>query len=478
MSIAEFSAALKNKAINEWFKMERAQGGSASASSRAQYSASNINTLVNATSDYRSAEETAQKNSFIITKDTVKQLLVDLKGVPAGTPELDDLTNIYFSAFRAKNAGVKVSRRKITVGTDMPAVYFSQISFKSITDLVNNVMNLKSGELAKFYEKGHVVGLNTELLQATATRISNIDTRGSTGKGFFLAELEKVIEYYKRLDYDSANIQPASDVKVYASVNKTITKTGITKYLVELQPKAVNQKSAQEVKATIGSIRKLFSPNGLTDKAISDLIDKIAGSVTDPKFQQDLINLKSSPDLPEMIAVNIAATIAGKPVDQNYSHKDVPIATKKVAKVDLSEINKTAKQELKKLEDLKKKLKVKVPQIKPMQESFYGLARLQLLLDSNLQDIVSANMGMGSERGVLNYQTGRFAASVKVERLSESRQGMITAFYTYMKNPYQTFEPGYAQGSPKSRDPKLLIAKSIRELAATVVGNRLRAVQA
>ena len=88
MSIAEFSAALKNKAINEWFKMERAQGGSASASSRAQYSASNINTLVNATSDYRSAEETAQKNSFIITKDTVKQLLVDLKGVPAGTSEI------------------------------------------------------------------------------------------------------------------------------------------------------------------------------------------------------------------------------------------------------------------------------------------------------------------------------------------------------------------------------------------------------
>jgi hypothetical protein len=107
----------------------------------------------------------------------------------------------------------------------------------------------------------------------------------------------------------------------------------------------------------------------------------------------------------------------------------------------------------------------------------YNLANLQILLDSNLQDIISANMGKGNERGILNYQTGRFAASVKVERLSESRQGMITAFYTYMKNPYQTFEPGYRQGSPRSRDPKLLIAKSIRELAATVVKNRLRAVQ-
>ena len=85
-------------------------------------------------------------------------------------------------------------------------------------------------------------------------------------------------------------------------------------------------------------------------------------------------------------------------------------------------------------------------------------------------------MGNGSDRRVLNYRTGRFAASAKVERLSESRAGLITAFYSYMKNPYQTFEPGFRQGSPKTRDPKLLIGKSIKEIAATLVGNRMRAV--
>ena len=85
-------------------------------------------------------------------------------------------------------------------------------------------------------------------------------------------------------------------------------------------------------------------------------------------------------------------------------------------------------------------------------------------------------MGNGDDRRTLNYRTGRFAASAKVERLSQSREGMISAFYSYMKNPYQTFEPGFAQGSPQSRDPKLLIGKSIREIAATKVENRLRAV--
>jgi hypothetical protein len=85
-------------------------------------------------------------------------------------------------------------------------------------------------------------------------------------------------------------------------------------------------------------------------------------------------------------------------------------------------------------------------------------------------------MGDGSRKDILNYRTGRLAGSAKVERLSESRTGMITAFYTYMKNPYATFSEGGKQQSPKSRDPKLLISKSIREIAAQQVGNRLRAI--
>lgn len=104
-----------------------------------------------------------------------------------------------------------------------------------------------------------------------------------------------------------------------------------------------------------------------------------------------------------------------------------------------------------------------------------SLTSLQSLINSQLQNVISANMGDGSSKRILNYRTGRFAESVKVETMSQSRQDMITAFYSYMKNPYQTFEPGFKQGTPKSRDPKLLISQSIREIAATRVGNQLRA---
>jgi hypothetical protein len=105
-----------------------------------------------------------------------------------------------------------------------------------------------------------------------------------------------------------------------------------------------------------------------------------------------------------------------------------------------------------------------------------NLTALKVFLDSYLIAKVRANMGDGTRRDILNLRSGRFAESVKVDRLSASRAGMITVFYDYMRNPYSTFSAGGAQQSPKTRDPKLLISTSIRELMAEKVKNRLRSV--
>ena len=86
---------------------------------------------------------------------------------------------------------------------------------------------------------------------------------------------------------------------------------------------------------------------------------------------------------------------------------------------------------------------------------FTSLVSLQNLLNQGLASQIQKNMGKGDRRDILNYRSGRFAESAKVETMSQSREGMITAFY---------------------RDPKLLISKSIREIGATMVGNRMRAV--
>jgi hypothetical protein len=105
-----------------------------------------------------------------------------------------------------------------------------------------------------------------------------------------------------------------------------------------------------------------------------------------------------------------------------------------------------------------------------------NISSLQILLDATLVDTIKKNMGTGSRRDILNLRSGRFAESVKVERLSQSRLGAITAFYRFMRNPYATFSAGGAQQNPRTRDPKLLISRSIREVAQQLMITKLRSV--
>jgi hypothetical protein len=68
----------------------------------------------------------------------------------------------------------------------------------------------------------------------------------------------------------------------------------------------------------------------------------------------------------------------------------------------------------------------------------------------------------------LENQTGRFAESVKLTDVIQTPKGYPSFGYTYQKNPYQVFEMGRGQApwaSPE-RDPRQVIDRSIREIAA------------
>jgi hypothetical protein len=76
----------------------------------------------------------------------------------------------------------------------------------------------------------------------------------------------------------------------------------------------------------------------------------------------------------------------------------------------------------------------------------------------------------------LTYQTGRFAESVKLNSVQfDSRQNAITAFLSYMKYPYATFEIGGKQGSI-DKSPYALIDRSVREIAAQLTKSRMRTI--
>ena len=90
---------------------------------------------------------------------------------------------------------------------------------------------------------------------------------------------------------------------------------------------------------------------------------------------------------------------------------------------------------------------------------------LQLIgvLNKKLPDTVRRNM---REPGLQN-RTGQFAESVKVTNIMQTTQGFASIGYTYQRNPYEVFEMGSSGNwATPERDPRTLIDRSIREVAA------------
>lgn len=250
--------------------------------------------------------------------------------------------------------------------------------------------------------------------------------------------------------------------------------------------KAINVNVSQtgRSKAAGTAVQKLFQELKKIEGYIESRIQTLRKNPKlDPKLQKTLqIALQSQKTFNELISSRGSDSLLEHYTNMIMQQLDpkrkvnksttTAKATRKLKKANAPKV----KNKLNKLKTDLSSLTVNITRTQKPAQDTLDLTSLQVLLNNRLVDQVKQNMGSGNRRDVLNLRSGRFAESVRVERLSESRAGMITAFYTYMKNPYATFSAGGRQQYPRSRDPKLLIAKSIREIAAEQVANRLRAV--
>jgi hypothetical protein len=85
------------------------------------------------------------------------------------------------------------------------------------------------------------------------------------------------------------------------------------------------------------------------------------------------------------------------------------------------------------------------------------------LINKQLPDTVRKNM----QSPALVNRTGRFAESVRLTDVVQTPRGFPSIGYTYQRDPYQVFEEGSTGNwSNGNRDPRQLIDKSIREIAA------------
>jgi len=107
-----------------------------------------------------------------------------------------------------------------------------------------------------------------------------------------------------------------------------------------------------------------------------------------------------------------------------------------------------------------------------------SLANLMQMINAELPRFLKTNMTPPrlQYRGKGNPSkpfAGPFNTGVQVTSLTDSKSnaGGINVNYTYEKYPYQTFEPGFEQGSTL-RDPRELIKESIRQIMITNKQNR------
>lgn len=174
------------------------------------------------------------------------------------------------------------------------------------------------------------------------------------------------------------------------------------------------------------------------------LLDKYLSDV-------DISNLKGSPTLVEDVEAEILSVFNTLNAKKNFSTKGARATSR------------TSKNKAKTVKTTKKKKAL--PKIRAKKDPVRGVSSspLQLitLINRQLPKVVQKNMVYPA----LQNRTGRFASSVRVTDVQMTGNGFPSFGYTYLRNPYETFEIGNAQGSVDI-DPRKLIDKSIREIAA------------
>lgn len=507
MSIANFSQVIQSQVYKDFLK------------------AIGRNIVQESTNVFRASEQVASKTSFYISEKNIKDMYKTITGLDLSNAEIKQIKQ----ALTAPSTKGPTAELITDVGGS-PAIFFKNIGWGTISDKVNAAFSVvKKGEegispfeialslaedtyeqaeksrvnakwdaiakngtlteaeifkqrqaeikkvekqakiegsLGYYFNKGHVVSLATNLVKRFKREVEKAQGELVKNKDGLVKALDVYIEKLQADDLASANLPNAITQELYAKYIQDPDS-----YLVEFQLRTTNLESGDASKEVIAQFRETFGPEA-TESTLKRVIKN------NPRLGEILLQTFGSGRPIDKIIDNVLAPFPGqkKPTRTASPKVKIGTATYKIAKTNNKKQIAILKRERDRLAKIKPKPIDQLFEVRADSEQEVSVvSSLQLLLDARLVQTVKENMGTGNRQDVLNLRSGRFAESVKVENISESRQGMITAFYSYMRNPYSTFSAGGRQQFPRSRDPKLLISKSIRQLATELTITRLRA---
>jgi len=219
-----------------------------------------------------------------------------------------------------------------------------------------------------------------------------------------------------------------------------------------------------------GELNKEYIPTIFFQKSLTNQEMKVAEAAAISQLEKefdDLANLAGSTTLLDALTMVLLDASASKQRSTGKRKKNISekgSGTKSSKFKTKREITKATGGgvDVKAAVALKKKSLGTQPQFSPF--------NLASIINEKLPQTLQKNMRPPRLQNV----TGRLARSAKITDVMQTREGFLSFGYTYEKDPYQVFEvgTGSAPWSNAERDPRKLIDKSIREIAANMALGR------
>jgi len=184
--------------------------------------------------------------------------------------------------------------------------------------------------------------------------------------------------------------------------------------------------------------------------------------------EKDAANEKTSPSYNQSIKLMTAALVANELSKAKLLKSAKKLSTKAKRSNKTNKFpNKARKAGAVKTAVMAGNVKGKNSNNKPSRTSGANPLALKELINAALPEEILERMNPPA----LRNRTGRFRRSAQVTNVLVGPRGGVEAEYTYMKDPYSTFEPGGAMGGT-FRDPRKIIGESVREIATKLTGNK------
>jgi len=291
-------------------------------------------------------------------------------------------------------------------------------------------------------------------LSDPSTASALMERLGIDDRELFNACVNATVGFTKSIINNKLSVTLKTEPKLDATVIKKIASQVLDKTFPEFSV-ANQQKGAGLEKAISNHL----------SKATSGYFLKLMNEIAIGKHI-DLLGQRGSKSALELVEGHLINTLTNKQVKSVKTNTSV--TTKKTTKAVITNNVPPPKGN----KNTTKKVPVpKLPKLRSLKGTFTSLTSLEVLIRAALPPVLLKNM----RRPNLINRTSRFRDSIELNSLSRSRDGSITAFLSYMKYPYATFEKGGKQGQ-KGYYPTRLIDHSVREIASKLVTERLRVV--